>query len=155
MQTLPPQLRDRLEVADTGCWLWTGGLDTYGYGQVKHAGRVRLVHRLVWTLLRGEPPADTEFDHLCRVRNCANPTHLDPVTHRENVLRGEGIGAIAAKATHCPQGHPYEGRNLVVFADGKRRCRICRNERDKDWKKRDRRRRSDDPRPVGDGRQDV
>lgn len=129
MLTVPTDYADRIDVTPAGCWEWTGSLDTHGYAQVKIDRRSHLVHRLLYVNLIGEPPAGTEFDHLCRTRHCVNPRHLDPVTHRENVLRGEGVAAKAARATHCPKGHPYSGDNLKVFADGKRRCRTCRNEK--------------------------
>lgn len=140
----------------TGCWIWTGPLDTHGYGQARVTGRTAIAHRVVYTAIIGEIPAGLELDHLCRVRACVNPHHLEPVTHRENVLRVEGVAAIAATAETCPQGHPYSGRNLLVFSDGKRRCRACRNARDASWKRRARaERRSRDGLDVGSSRPAV
>lgn len=136
MLKIPARFAARITVDRNGCWLWTGSLDTDGYANSRNDG---LVHRAVYRELIGPIPDGHELDHLCRVRNCVNPEHLEPVTHRENVLRGEGVAAIAARAVECPQGHPYSGRNLVVFADGKRRCRACRLERDKAWKRANRR----------------
>lgn len=138
MDTLPTRFASRIHADPEGCWLWTGPTDSHGYAQTRRDG---LIHRATYVEAKGPIPHTLELDHLCRVRHCVNPNHLEPVTHRENVLRGDGIAAIAAQATHCPAGHPYAGRNLVIFADGKRRCRACRLERDKEWKKKARRER--------------
>lgn len=129
METVSARLAQHVTIDPvTGCWLWTGLLDSDGYGQLRISGRLVMAHRLSYTDAKGQIPGGMELDHLCRVRNCVNPSHLEPVTHRENVMRGEGICARAANVTHCPKGHPYEGDNLVIFADGKRRCRTCRSE---------------------------
>lgn len=83
-------------------------------------------HRATWEFLNGRPvPVGLELDHLCRNRWCINPTHLEPVTHAENVRRGE-CGIHQRSRTHCPSGHPYEGDNLIVRRGG-RYCRICMN----------------------------
>jgi len=73
-------------------------------------------------------PLGLELDHLCRVRRCVNPEHLEEVTHQTNVLRGEGVAAINAAKTHCPQGHPYDEKNTLVWM-GERLCKACRRER--------------------------
>ncbi len=63
----------------------------------------------------GQIPSGLTLDHLCRVRNCVNPAHLEPVTHRENTLRGDGVTAINARKTSCHRGHPFAGENLYVL----------------------------------------
>lgn len=73
----------------TGCWLWQGELNRNGYGRVWVNGKRLMVHRVVWETLRGPIAAGLVLDHLCRQRACCNPDHLDPVTVRENTLRGE------------------------------------------------------------------
>lgn len=70
-------------------------------------------------------PDDLQLDHLCRNRLCVNPSHLEPVTCRENVLRGNGRCAANAKKTHCPRGHAYAGANLLIGTKGERCCRKC------------------------------
>ena len=73
-----------------------------------------------------------ELDHLCKVRHCVNPEHLESVAHAENVRRGNGGQNWAAK-THCPQGHPYDEENTRVIS-GRRVCRTCANERSRAWR---------------------
>ena len=111
-----------------GCWLWTASTNWRGYGEFRLEGKNRAAHRLAYESEVGPIPDGYEIDHLCRVRNCVNPAHLEAVTHRENLLRGETLPARAAAKTHCPQGHPYSGDNLYVYPSGKRRCVTCRNE---------------------------
>src|SRR6266568_5486930 len=91
------------------CWLWTAHVGEDGYGTFSLDGHHQRAHRIAWVLLRGPIPEGLQIDHLCRVRACVNPDHLEPVTQRENILRGEGISALCARRTHCPQGHEYTG----------------------------------------------
>ena len=108
----------------TGCWLWTASCFRDGYAQFKFQGRNRLAHVLAYELHRGPVPEGLELDHTCRVRHCVNPWHLEPVTHQENVLRGNGLAAQNARKTECPAGHLYDEANTLVC--GRRRfCRAC------------------------------
>jgi len=110
------------------CWLWTGST-TRGYGGLKVKGRVVGAHRFVYELLVGPIPDGKEIDHLCRVHGCVNPTHLEPVVHRENVLRGEGLPAVHVLKTHCPLNHPYDEENTYMIPGRVGRyCRICVSE---------------------------
>ena len=114
------------------CWIWQACTGTNGYGLFRVDGRMFKAHRFAYELFVGPIPDGLELDHLCRVRTCVNPEHLDPVTHAENVRRGESgkvNGARQRAKTHCPQGHPYAGENLYVNSDGKRRCRTCNRDR--------------------------
>lgn len=97
------------------CWLWTGDLDRHGYGRIHTAGKrgpVKAAHRVSYELTLGAIPPGLELDHTCRNPRCVRPDHLDPVTHRENLLRGTGIAARNAAVTHCPQGHPERRKHL-------------------------------------------
>lgn len=110
---------------NSGCWLWIHTLRS-GYGaywdkEKRHYGQT---HRLAYELLVARIPAGLQLDHLCRVRCCCNPTHLEPVTIKENILRGEGVAAINYRKTHCPSGYAYA--EFGRFApEGDRRCREC------------------------------
>lgn len=105
-------------IAESGCWLWTGPIDRAGYGKTSYRGKHLAAHRLSYFLSKGKIPDGLQIDHLCRVRNCINPAHLEAVTPLENTLR--------ARKDHCKQGHPFADDNLVWTQDGKhRRCREC------------------------------
>lgn len=118
-------LAERVKVDDNGCWLWVKSLDDKGYGtQAKVDGRRLRPHQLAWELLVGPIPEGLELDHLCRVRRCCCVDHLEPVTHKVNLSRGD-----YALRTHCPQGHPYDEANTYINPRGARECRTCRAER--------------------------
>lgn len=112
-----------------GCWWWTGAL-SMGYGQLYHDGKPRGAHRLSYEWFVGPIPAGLHVDHLCRHPSCVNPDHLEPVTCRENLLRGETFQAKNAAKTRCPQGHPYNAENTYVRPAGNRECRRCAKARD-------------------------
>lgn len=106
------------------CWLWTGSMDSCGYGMFKFDGSMRGAHRWAWQDANGPIPDGLEIDHLCRVRNCVNPDHMECVSHAENVRRGD-VGSLNRRKTHCPQGHPYSGANLGMSNAGRRQCLRC------------------------------
>lgn len=114
------------------CWLWTAALDAKGYGFFRGEPISTRAHRVAYTLTVGPIPKGLELDHLCRNRACVNPAHLEPVVHRENVLRGDAGLARArleSAKTHCPQGHPYDDINTYRRSTGHRTCRSCARER--------------------------
>ena len=99
-----------------------------------------MAHRFSYELHVGPIPTGLTLDHLCRNTLCVNPAHLEPVTMRENILRGYSPSANGARATHCPHGHPYNERNTgITKTNGARFCRTCHNQRVNDRKKRKRR----------------
>lgn len=110
----------------TECWEWPGRKNTKGYGTYGQ----KLVHRYVYELIIGEIPKGYVLDHLCRVRHCINPKHLDPVTSKENTRRGllpKIMRERQLAKIQCPQGHPYAGDNLYLVPTTKvRQCRKCR-----------------------------
>ena len=106
------------------CWLWKAALNNDGYGNFNLCGRGGIAHKLSYESLVGPVPDGLELDHLCRIRNCVNPAHLEPVTHKVNVQRGE-LYKVNASKTHCPHDHPYSGDNLYLHPVGQRVCRTC------------------------------
>lgn len=110
------------------CWVWLGKPASTGYGQIGFGypdRTVRNAHRVVYELLVGEIPEGLQLDHLCRNRMCVNPAHLEPVTQRENLLRGHGIPAINAAKTHCVNGHEFTNDNTYIYGKNSRMCKIC------------------------------
>lgn len=115
----------RVQKDVSGCWLWTGFVDRKGYGVIGVGGRkLSKAHRFSYERFVGPVPDGMQLDHLCRVRNCVNPSHLEPVTNRENVIRGN---AARPAKTHCKNGHPYK-ENLYLNPRGHRECMKCRTE---------------------------
>lgn len=113
------------------CWPWKGRLQKDGYGRFNIGKTPRFAHRIAWLLLRGAIPTGLQLDHLCRNRCCCNPCHLEPVTQKENILRGNGFAAKNARKTHCPRGHELSGANLYPWPTrpGTRLCYICEKQR--------------------------
>jgi hypothetical protein len=117
---------------NSGCWLWTAGLNGEGYGAINVAGQIRPAHRVAYELFRGPIPEGLTLDHLCRVRCCVNPDHLEPVTRKENTLRGIGASAVHARKTHCKHGHAFTPDNVYVRRGNTRDCRTCHRARERD-----------------------
>jgi len=118
----------RFSVEGAGCWLWTRSVSTGGYGRFPLDGRTQSAHRVAYEMLVGPIPEGLQLDHLCRNPRCVHPDHLEPVTCRENLLRGETLQAHNAAKTHCLRGHEFAGENVYV-SGGRRHCRACRRER--------------------------
>lgn len=121
----------------TGCWEWTAYTDPNGYGRIKVGGRngqMAKAYRVSYELAYGPIPEGLTIDHLCRVRHCINPAHLEAVTVRENLLRGVGTPAVNARKTHCIRKHEFTPENTIRTVDGRgrigRQCRACQRERD-------------------------
>lgn len=124
---VPPIVRfwRHVKKSRSGCWLWTGAKYPGGYGAMgrgrSHEGIMR-AHRFAYTHFLGPIPKGKELDHLCRVRNCVNPTHLEIVTRRENFLRGQHWAAKAFLTDTCKRGHSL----LDAYrSHGYRQCRTC------------------------------
>ncbi len=117
----------------TPCWVWRGALKD-GYGRFTYEGKTYRAHRVAYEAFVGEIGAHEEgrgwvLDHKCRNRACCNPAHLEMVTQRINILRGENHVAKRARVTHCPAGHPYDDANTYRDDLNRRYCRTCRRER--------------------------
>lgn len=127
---------------ESGCWLWTGAVGTgTGYGRFRMGSRVddtvrtEQAHRVSYELHVGPIPDGLHLDHLCRVRRCVNPDHLEPVTQAENNRRGVSPIAAFVDATHCIHGHEFTPENTYRTDKG-RYCRACRRRRNRDLRAR-------------------
>lgn len=110
----------------TGCLEWVAYVRPDGYASFWDGTRQVPAHRWAYEHVIGPVPEGLTIDHLCRNRACVNPQHMEPVTHRENTLRGEGITARQARQTHCKNGHEFTPDNTYIRpSDGGRRCRTC------------------------------
>jgi len=126
MSVLRKGLEDRFweKVQKTeDCWLWTAAQIGSGYGQFRLGGYA-YAHRYSYELHKGKIPEGLHIDHLCRVKNCVNPDHLEAVSPGENLRRGIRTNQHKGK-THCIRGHEFSGDNLILGKNGGRHCRTC------------------------------
>lgn len=114
-----------------GCWEWAGKRTRLGYGLAAAItkGGSRLAHRIAYECYFGPIPKGLTLDHICRNPPCLNPSHLEAVPLKVNLLRGVSPAAKNARKTHCKRGHPLSGDNLYAHAKGYRNCRACNNMR--------------------------
>ena len=131
-ELLARRLMERSERSSEGCLRWTGAHTSKGYGQITVDGRHRCAHIIAHEVWIGPVPAGFEVDHVhakgCRHRDCIEPSHLEAITHGENIRR------VAELITNCPQGHDYTPENIQWRPPRKpghsrrRCCRRCLNE---------------------------
>ncbi len=114
-----------IPVTESGCIIWIGCCDAKGYGRMSINYKKYGAHRASYELAKGPIPIDRQIDHLCRVRCCINPDHLEAVTVQENISRGQGIAVQRKRQTHCIYGHPLSGDNLLIQKGRYRGCRLC------------------------------
>lgn len=120
------RLLSNIRVLDNGCWQWVGRKNLRGYGMIPHKGRTRPAHRAVYEFFNHcVVPKHLQMDHLCRVPSCVNPDHLEPVTPRENTLRGNTAARFNAEKLTCHRGHEFTSENTTV-KNGHRICKACR-----------------------------
>lgn len=115
---------DMIEKTET-CWLWKGYKRPNGYSAMMYNSKNQYVHRVSYQIHKGEIPEGLVIDHLCRVRHCANPEHLEAVTLKENLLRGNTLQAKYKNRDACSNGHKYTKETMHLDKDGFRKCRLC------------------------------
>lgn len=116
---------------NSGCWLWEGSLSGYRYGTFWFQGRAIKAHRFSYERLVAKIPDGLVLDHKCRNGFCVNPAHLEPVTQRENIMRGCAPASIQARQDSCIHGHRLAGPNLYIKPNGARQCVACRRVTDR------------------------
>lgn len=138
-EALPAHIARHVTVDQSACWLWTGSRSPDGYGWASLANKTHQAHRLVYRLVKGDPPEGMHLDHLCRVRNCVNPDHLEPVSPRENLRRGDtptgwqsckkcggDFGRVGAqrRCLRCLAEYETSRRESKRIAEAARRARL-------------------------------
>lgn len=111
------------------CWIYTGYVNRLGYGTVGIRQSFTLAHRLSYEYHRGNITDDLCVDHLCRMRSCVNPDHMELVTRVENVMRGNSLHAVNLRKTHCKYGHEFTLENTGVDGRNRRYCKLCARDR--------------------------
>jgi hypothetical protein len=128
---------NKVALTDAGCLVWLAGLAGAGYGHfhttqtAQEKARDVYAHRWSYEHHVGPIPDGLHLDHLCRNPACVNPDHLEPVSQRENTMRGTGFSARNAAKTRCDHGHRFTAENTYVDREGYRHCRTCRRAADR------------------------
>ena len=120
--------------SETGCWDWTGYKNPSGYGRFRVRSGKILAHRFAYQHFVRPIPSGLVIDHLCRNPGCVNPSHMEPVTQRENQMRG--LRNQHAGKTHCQEGHLYDAENTYFTNGNGRACRKCHSRWSADYRRR-------------------
>jgi len=116
-------------IPDGDCIVWTASTDRDGYGHILYRGRLRIASRLIYELTVGKIPDGLTIDHLCRNRACVKPEHLEAVSLRTNILRGNNPAAVNARKKGCSKGHDFE--RMKPPYQRHRQCPVCVKEKDR------------------------
>lgn len=124
------RLLSKITFSKNGCWEWTGTISNKGYPAFmifKPKRKNCYAHRLIWELTKGEKiPDGLEMDHLCKNTKCVRPSHMEPVTGKENNLRSNSPTSQNAKKLFCLRGHPFSKENTYIRPDNHgRQCIKC------------------------------
>ncbi|MEU9576278.1 HNH endonuclease signature motif containing protein [Streptomyces chilikensis] len=127
--SLPPHFWAKTLIEDTGyatpCLTWTVHKMPNGYGRFSVNRTPQYAHRVAYEALVEPTPEGLVIDHLCRNRACVNVAHMEAVTNRINILRGQTVTGANAAKTHCKHGHPFSPENTRLTSNGRRACRTC------------------------------
>jgi hypothetical protein len=130
-KALSRRLATKIRPDENGCWIWIAGRCHYGYGALSVGGKTRRAHRYVYQVLAGRIPDRYELHHVCEVRECVNPMHLEPLSPREHraLQRGKPRNYKPPRKERCVNGHVYDEANTSVRKNGHYFCRTCHRER--------------------------
>jgi len=136
-EEIKAQLMDRIEMlTESGCWIPNTTIAQHGYCWMYgydfgNGKRKEYAHRVFYEMFKGPVSDGLQIDHLCKVRCCVNPNHLEAVTQRTNLLRGESAAAKNARRTHCPKGHPFSPENTGKLStrENYRYCKECNRQK--------------------------
>lgn len=139
--SLKQRILSNIKINSNGCWIWQRRVQSNGYGQISVGSRTdgtnknTTAHRISYITFNGEIADGLQIDHLCKVRVCVNPDHLEAVTAKENVHRSNAKFKQQIKRTHCPKGHEYSEDNMYTYKTRIggicRNCKTCMKERTK------------------------
>ncbi|MGP5219476.1 HNH endonuclease signature motif containing protein [Arthrobacter rhombi] len=127
---LPRHIKRNIEPGPGGCWLWRRSKSPDGYGWASLGDKTHQAHRLAYALIVGTIPEGLHLDHKCRVRHCVNPSHLEPVTPRENLARGD-TPAGWGRCQRCGGEFSVVGRTTT-----QRKCKPCSVITGREWRRR-------------------
>lgn len=130
------RFHSKILVSDSGCWLWQDVPEANGYARFSVGMGRELAHRWSYEHYCGSIPEGMTIDHLCRVKHCVNPEHLEVVTQKVNNLRSDNLAALNARKVKCLRGHPFDSANTYVNpSTGARHCRRCAADRERNRRK--------------------